>query len=293
MDFVAIDVETANPDMASICQIGIARFEGGQLVETWSSFIDPEDRFSPTNVAVHGIEPEMVKGQPKLPEVAERISSMLGGRISVHHTHFDRISVNRAFGRYRLPELQTTWLDSAWVVRQTWQDMARKGYGLHNVCQMIGYQFKHHDALEDAKAAGHVMLAAMRESQTRLHDWLSKADRPPTSSSKTRTYNVNVTRDGNPEGALYGEVVVFTGELQMSRLEAADIAASIGCRVASSVTKKTTLLVVGDQDVTQLAGHDKSTKHRRAEELIGQGQPIRILRETDFRFMVDGACGNS
>ncbi len=24
MDFVAIDVETANPDMASICQVGIA-----------------------------------------------------------------------------------------------------------------------------------------------------------------------------------------------------------------------------------------------------------------------------
>jgi hypothetical protein len=28
MGFVAIDVEIANPDMASICQIGLARYEG-------------------------------------------------------------------------------------------------------------------------------------------------------------------------------------------------------------------------------------------------------------------------
>ncbi len=291
MDFVAIDVETANPDMASICQIGIARFEGGQLVETWSSLIDPEDWFCPMNMMVHGIEPEMVEGQPKLPEVAGRVSAMLAGRISVHHTHFDRVAVSRAFSKYELPEVQTTWLDSAKVVRRTWQEVARKGYGLGNVCEMIGYQFDHHDALEDAKAAGQVMLAALRESQISLDDWLKRVSRPinPASSS----YSGHISRDGNPEGALHGEVVVFTGSLEIPRHQAADLAANLGCQVAAGVTKKTTLLVVGDQDVTKLAGNSKSSKHRKAEELIEQGQAIRILRESDFRFMVDGACGNS
>ena len=66
MDFVAIDVETANSDMASICQIGVARFAGGQVVEEWSTLVDPEDYFDAMNVYVHGIEPHMVKGQPKL-----------------------------------------------------------------------------------------------------------------------------------------------------------------------------------------------------------------------------------
>lgn len=287
MDFVAIDVETANPDMASICQIGIARFEGGQLVETWSSLIDPEQEFSWMNMAVHGIEPEMVEGQPKLPEVADRVSAMLAGRISVHHTHFDRVAVSRAFSKYELPEVQTTWLDSAKVVRRTWQEVARKGYGLGNVCEMIGYQFDHHDALEDAKAAGQVMLAALRESQISLDDWLKRVSRPINATSS------DVSREGNPEGALYGEVVVFTGSLEIPRHQAADLAASLGCQVAAGVTKKTTLLVVGDQDVTKLAGNSKSSKHRKAEELIEQGQPIRILRETDFRFMVDGEGGNS
>ena len=60
------------------------------------------------------------------------------------------------------------------------------------------------------------------------------------------------------------------------------MAAEAGCDVASSVTRKTTLLVVGDQDIRRLAGHKKSSKHRKAETLIQKGQPIRILGESDF-----------
>jgi len=64
------------------------------------------------------------------------------------------------------------------------------------------------------------------------------------------------------------------------------LAASIGCEIASGVTKKTTLLVVGDMDIRHLAGHEKSAKHRKAEDLIRQGAPIRVLRESDFRELV-------
>jgi DNA polymerase-3 subunit epsilon len=36
----------------------------------------------------------------------------------------------------------------------------------------------------------------------------------------------------------------------------------------------------------KLAGHEKSAKHRKAEELMAKGFPIRIIRETDFRELV-------
>ena len=93
-------------------------------------------------------------------------------------------------------------------------------------------------------------------------------------------------RDGNTDGPLFGEVLVFTGTLSMPRRMAADCAADAGCRVDGGVTKLTTLLVVGDEDVRRLAGHDKSSKHRKAEALIAAGQPIRILGENDFRRIV-------
>lgn len=88
---------------------------------------------------------------------------------------------------------------------------------------------------------------------------------------------------------MYGEVLVFTGALEIPRKEAADLAASIGCSVAPGVTKKTSLLVVGDQDISKLAGKEKSSKHLKAEELISKGQRIRIIKESDFKELVNHA----
>lgn len=284
MQFVAVDVETANADVGSICQIGLAKFVDGQVAEEWCTLVDPEDYFDDVNISIHGIEPRMVKGQPKLPQIADRLRSTLESTVSVCHTHFDRIALSRAYGKYNLNPIATTWLDSARVVRRTWKELAWKGYGLANVCSRIGYEFQHHDALEDAKAAGFVLLAALRESQQDLDHWRRRVNQPidPESSSS----GAAVQRDGDPEGDLYGEVLVFTGALELPRSEAADLAASVGCHVAAGVTKKTTILVVGDQDVTKLAGHEKSLKHRKAEQLVAEGQRIRIVRESDFKTLV-------
>jgi DNA polymerase-3 subunit epsilon len=46
------------------------------------------------------------------------------------------------------------------------------------------------------------------------------------------------------------------------------------------------LLIVGDQDLRKLSGHERSSKHRKAEQLIAKGYPIRILGESDFQRLV-------
>lgn len=282
MDFVAIDVETANADMASICQIGVARCTHGAISHEWKSYVDPQDYFDHVNISIHGIDESMVEGAPTFSEVCDTLNSHLQGRVVVCHTHFDRVAIQQACRHHGTSEPAVTWLDSARVARRAWEACAWKGYGLSNVCKMLGYQFKHHDALEDAKAAAHIIVAAMNHTGLDLDGWLSRVGKPIDLEAAAAARG----RGGNPEGALYGEVVVFTGALGMPRREAADMAAEIGCDVASNVSKKTSLLVVGDQDVTKLAGHSKSTKQRKAEELIASGQPIRILRESDFKELV-------
>jgi DNA polymerase-3 subunit epsilon len=81
---------------------------------------------------------------------------------------------------------------------------------------------------------------------------------------------------------LAGEVVVFTGSLAIRRGEAATRAAKLGCDVRNAVTSKTTILVVGQQDLAKLGGYEKSSKQRKAEELISDGAAITILGEDDF-----------
>jgi DNA polymerase-3 subunit epsilon len=91
------------------------------------------------------------------------------------------------------------------------------------------------------------------------------------------------------EGFFYGKTIVFTGALTtMTRDVAATHASKYGFKIGASVTKKTDYLVVGIQDLSTLAGHDKSSKHRRVEELIQEGLRIEILTEDSFIKM----CGN-
>lgn len=118
MDFVAIDVETANPDMASVYQVGIAGFRDGHIVSEWKSLVNPEDWFSPANVHVHGITEDMVADAPTLPEFEPALRERLDGGIVVCHTPFDRVSLHQAFEAYGLDEPTAVWLDSARVARR-------------------------------------------------------------------------------------------------------------------------------------------------------------------------------
>jgi DNA polymerase-3 subunit epsilon len=280
-DFIAVDVETANANFASICQIGIAHFKNGELVAAWSTLVDPQDDFDPFNTSIHGITADMVAGAPTFADLDGKLHGFFSDQIAVCHTHFDRSALSQACRAHGINPIQCLWLDTAKVVRRTWTQFAERGYGLSNVCEFIGYEFSHHDALEDAKASGYVLLTAIQESGIDLAGWLERIEQP--------VFSAHIKQDGDPIGPLAGEVLVFTGALSMTRAEAAALAARIGCTVNEGVTKRTTILVLGSQDYSRLAGYEKSLKHRKAEDLITKGQPIRILTEQNFAEMVAAA----
>lgn len=150
MRFIAIDVETANADLASICQIGIAHFENGQFIEKWECLVDPEDDFDDVNISIHGIDESMVVGAPKFPSLVETLVQKFTGTIVVCHTPYDQSAIRCVFSKYRIECPTITWLDSARVVRRTWLDLAQRGYGLAPVAERLGIPFQHHNAAEDA-----------------------------------------------------------------------------------------------------------------------------------------------
>jgi DNA polymerase-3 subunit epsilon len=285
VDFVALDVETANPDLASICQIGIASFRDGSLVDTWESLVNPAVEFSAINVSIHGVTERLVRGAPTWKEIFPKVSSLLHGRIVVSHTPFDRIALLRACERFNLAESHCSWLDSARVVRMALPEFSKSGYGLSNLASCFGIEYQAHNALEDARCAGLVFVRAVLETGIQPNEWLDHMSySAPSEHGRGNwvAFPPPVRREGNPSGPLFGEVIVFTGSLGISRSEAAENAAAAGCRVDDGVTKHTTILVVGDQDLRLLAGHDKSSKHLKAEMLIGKGQQIRIICESEF-----------
>lgn len=177
--FVAVDVETANGDAGSICQIGFARFADGQLVDNWSWLVHPQTYFSAANMAIHGIRPGDVTHAPDWSAIHARVADVLGGEIVVSHTAFDVTAITRACLSHGRVPIEARWLDSVRVARRAFPELkGRGGHGLANLKGVLGLQFDHHDAGEDARAAGCVVEAAVAATGMSVAEWLMAAHRP-------------------------------------------------------------------------------------------------------------------
>ena len=73
LTFNSIDVETANADRASICQIGMVHVRDGQIEDRWQTLVNPEDWFDPWNTSIHGISETDVRNSLTLPEVRDEL----------------------------------------------------------------------------------------------------------------------------------------------------------------------------------------------------------------------------
>jgi DNA polymerase-3 subunit epsilon len=171
MIFFSLDVETANSDSSTICQIGIGKFVNGVLVETWETLIDPQSYFHWGNIRVHGISEEMVQGAPSFNEVYPELCDMLSDNIVVHHTPFDPQAFRKSYARFNLHPISIRWLDSSKIVRRTWNEFAKGGYNLANVARHLNIEFRHHDALEDSVTAGKIVVEACRLTNRCAEDW--------------------------------------------------------------------------------------------------------------------------
>ena len=192
----------------------------------------------------------------------------------------------RAAAKYGAGPLPGVWLDSLRVARRAWPRLNDGGgYGIARLASEFEISFTHHDAAEDARAAGLLMLRAIADTGYGLEDWLKRVDLTISGQVPGRFASA-----GDPSGMLAGETVVFTGRLRIPRGVAAQAAAGMGCNVADSINKRTTILVVGDQDLRRTKGNEKSSKHRKAEQMIAAGVPIRIVGESDFMLMVGQAA---
>ena len=274
--FIAIDVETAD-DRSTICQIGLARFEGGKLVDELALLVDPEVSFAYLNIGIHGISEETVAGEKTFPEVYKEIRGWMEGQVCVAHSAYDRGAIKKTSERYGLDDINCQWLDTTRVARRTWEQCSKSGCKLNDVCDIIGYKFEHHDALEDAKASAMILLAASDKMGLSLAEWLERVELPiakGTSNNKKK----DISRSGHEGGPLNGEVVVFTGSLERAeRSLAADMISKAGADVEENVNKKTTILVLGKTRDGKATG-----SQARAEELIHKGQKIKFWSESDF-----------
>lgn len=88
-----VDVETtgASPEWGDrVIEIGIARVEGGKIVSEYQQLVDPKRHLGAGIIALTGITPSMLAGQPLFGDIAARVCELLQGAVIVgHNVRFD------------------------------------------------------------------------------------------------------------------------------------------------------------------------------------------------------------
>ena len=173
-DYCVVDVETANNARHSICQIGVAAFVGGRMVDCWQSLVDPEEDFFHFNVAIHGIHAQTVAGAPNWPGVHAEVLRWLDGAVVASHTPFDRGALELACLRHGLRTVAyRKWLDTCTLARAAFPEFPN--HKLPTLASCFGIQYKAHDALDDARVAGEVLAFALERKGVTLQQLVACA----------------------------------------------------------------------------------------------------------------------
>lgn len=171
MNFVTVDVETANNNVSSICQIGLAKYIDFELVDTYSTLIMPEGDFGFYNTRVHGLTAHDVKDSPCMDEIHDEIMDFISEGVMVSYSNFDKRSLRSCWEAHSLSDPRLRWADALAMLRRHYPQYAKRGGSLGNVCKDWGFAFNHHDALEDAKACGFLMCKMMKEHSIDIDKW--------------------------------------------------------------------------------------------------------------------------
>ena len=84
LEYVAFDVETTGFNKTDrIVEIGFVTFKNGQLLEEWSTLLNPQRDVGKSNI--HGITASMVSAAPLFEEVVNDIFRIINGRVLVAH----------------------------------------------------------------------------------------------------------------------------------------------------------------------------------------------------------------
>ncbi len=186
--FVAFDVETPNAANDRMSAIGVAVIEEGEIISTFSSYIDPEVHFDPFNVWLTGISADTVKDAPNFaalwPELGELLSS---GILLAHNATFDLRVLACCLDAYGidLPRY-LTYACTVQMGRRCYPELPN--HKLDTLCRYRGIALDHHKADSDSLACARLLLDYEKSGLDiapflRRYDWWTRKTLPRRGSA--------------------------------------------------------------------------------------------------------------
>lgn len=170
-EFVVVDIETSGYSYekgARIIEIGAVKFKDGEIIDEFSTFVNPQLKISNEITNLTGITNEHVKGAPLIVQVLPEFKKFIGDLLVVaHNADFD-------WNRFLTPcfklagvNANNRVLDTLVLSKRTFPN--EKKHNLAIMCERLGVEVEgHHRAINDVKMTGYAYLKMIELNKTNI-----------------------------------------------------------------------------------------------------------------------------
>lgn len=158
-EYVIFDLETTGfyPGKDGITEIGAVKIKNGEIIDNFSTFVNPERHIPQEVTSLTGITDEMVAEAPKFKQALPKFLTFIGDAVLVaHNADFDMRFI-RYFCKEMDREVNNTVLDTLELGRVLLTDL--KNYKLNTLAKELGVKLEnHHRAVDDALATAKIFM---------------------------------------------------------------------------------------------------------------------------------------
>ena len=158
-EFVVFDIETTgfSPLKNRIIEIGAVKVAGGEIVDHFSTFVNPQTPIPFEIEKLTGIRDDMVMDAPVIEEVLPKFLEFCGEAVLVaHNANFDMSFIKENVRRLEIDK-QFTYVDTLGTARVLLPNQSK--HTLDAVSKTLGISLEnHHRAVDDAQATAQIFV---------------------------------------------------------------------------------------------------------------------------------------
>ena len=158
-DYVVFDIETTgfSPVNNRIIEIGAVKVSGGEIVDRYSTFVNPEVPIPFEIEKLTSINDDMVVDSPVIEDILPQFLEFCEGCVLVaHNANFDMSFIMENCRRLGYPT-EFTYVDTVGIARVLLPNQAK--HTLDAVAKTLGISLEnHHRAVDDAEATAHIFV---------------------------------------------------------------------------------------------------------------------------------------
>ena len=165
--FVVVDVETTggSPATSSLTEVAAARYRGGEMLGTYQTFVQPDERIPPFITALTGISDAMVADAPRVGAMLPSLLEFVGGAVLVgHNLRFDLSFLDHALVSTGRERMANATVDTLALSRRLVRDMVPNCKLATLAASLRLPHQPSHRALTDVLATGDLLHALLERA---------------------------------------------------------------------------------------------------------------------------------